>query len=262
MISKVKKLIQYLVRIFGYQIVVSAHKEIIYFYKGFPKDMDKEFREIYEECNDYTMTSIESMYALYKAVEYIVHQKVPGDFVECGVWKGGSAMIIARTLLKLNEKGRKIYLYDTFTGMTKPTDKDKKISDSSPTINIWEKKQKNGYNEWNFSPINEVEENMLSTKYLRENIIFVKGRVENTIPSVVPAQIALLRLDTDWYESTYHELNHLFPLLSDRGVLIIDDYGHFAGAKEAVDEYFKENNITMLLDRIFYSCRIGIKLEK
>jgi hypothetical protein len=224
----------------------------------FPKDMDGEFKEIYEQCKDYTLTDVEKMYSTYKATEYIVNSGIPGDFVECGVWKGGSAMIIARTLLRMKDINRKIYLYDTFEGMTKPTEKDVAIADGFPAIISWEKKQRDNYKKWAFSPIRKVRKNMLSTGYPQENILFVKGKVEVTIPNTVPSKIALLRLDTDWYESTYHELKHLFPLLSDTGVLIVDDYGFFAGAKEAVDNYFKENNISMLLHRISWS-RIGVK---
>lgn len=255
MVSKIKILIQDLVGIFGYKITKITLKE-------FPKDMDKEFKRIYEEYKDYTMTSIERMYALYKAVEYVMNSKIPGDFVECGVWRGGSSMIMAHTLLKLKETNRKIYLYDTFEGMPRPTEKDKEIIGSKSAIDIWEEKRKNHCHDWFVLSLNEVKNNMLSTGYLQENIIFVKGKVEDTIPGTTPSQIALLRLDTDWYESTYHELKHLFPLLSDRGILIIDDYGHWAGAKEAVDKYFKENNITILLNRIDYTGRLGIKLGK
>ena len=81
-------------------------------------------------------------------------------------------------------------------------------------------------------------------------INFVRGKVEDTIPKNMPEKIALLRLDTDWYESTYHELKYLFPLLSKNGVLIIDDYGHWKGAKKAVDQYFGENNIQIFLKKI------------
>lgn len=243
-----------LFRIFGY--------EITYISKKFPEDMDREFEEIYKKCKEYTMTSIERMYALYKSVEYVVNSKIPGDFVECGVWKGGSSMVIAHSLLKMKEMDRKIYLYDTFAGMSKPGQKDIRISDSLPVIKIWEKKERKNYNEWDFSPLSEVEKNMFSTGYPRNNIIFAKGKVEETIPRTIPDQIALLRLDTDWYESTCHELNCLFPLLSVNGVLIIDDYGHYAGAKEAVDKYFKKNNIPILLNRIDYTGRLGIKLRK
>ena len=118
---------------------------------------------------------------------------------------------------------------------------------------------KNGENKWALAPLNEVTANMQDTGYVRENLVFVQGKVEETMPKVLPGRISLLRLDTDWYESTYHELVHLFPLLSPRGVIILDDYGHFRGAKEAVDKYFEENNVKILLNRIDYTGRIGVK---
>jgi hypothetical protein len=90
-------------------------------------------------------------------------------------------------------------------------------------------------------------------------MFFIKGKVEETIPEQAPAQIALLRLDTDWYESTYHELVHLYPRLSPGGILIIDDYGHWAGARKAVDEYFAEHRLNLFLHRIDYTGRICIK---
>jgi hypothetical protein len=86
------------------------------------------------------------------------------------------------------------------------------------------------------------------------------GKVEDTIPADIPEKIALLRLDTDWYESTKHELIHLFPRLQKGGVLIIDDYGFWKGARKAVDEYFAENNIQILLNRIDDTGRMAIKL--
>ena len=100
---------------------------------------------------------------------------------------------------------------------------------------------------------------MLSTGYPKENIIFVKGMVEKTIPRTLPNQIALLRLDTDLYESTYHELLHLYPKVTSQGVVIIDDYGHFQGSQEATDKYFSEESREVLFHRIDYSCRVGIK---
>jgi hypothetical protein len=105
-----------------------------------------------------------------------------------------------------------------------------------------------------------VKNNLYSTGYPRENIIFIKGKVEETIPAVIPDKIAILRLDTDWYESTYHELLHLFPRLSVHGVLILDDYGCLKGAKRATDTYFNEHGVKVLLNRIDYSGRIAIKV--
>ena len=206
------------------------------------------------------MTSKERMYALYKSVEYIIKTDIPGDFVECGVWRGGSTMLIAFTLIELNATNRKIYLYDTFKGMTKPTDYDHLVSNKKiRAIDKWKKEQKKDYNKWVYVSLSKVKKNMALTKYPKNNIVFVKGKVEETIPKTIPSKIAILRLDTDWYESTKHELIHLFPPLLKGGILIIDDYGYWAGSKKAVDEYFSNKQI--LLNRIDNTGRIGIKIE-
>ncbi len=244
-----KKLIQRIANLLGYKITHNKDNEI---------DGDKKFLKIYNDCKDYTMTSRERMFALYKSVQYIIKSKIPGDFVECGVWKGGSAMLIALTLKDLNTQNRRIYLYDTFKGMVKPTEKDHSYRKKKSLIMIWKKKQKKGHNTWSFVPLTEAKKNMASTGYPEDRITFVKGKVEETIPKNNPKKISLLRLDTDWYESTKHELIHLFPLLSKKGVLIIDDYGHYIGSKKAVDEYFLNRDI--LLNRIDYTGRIGIKV--
>ena len=102
---------------------------------------------------------------------------------------------------------------------------------------------------------------LYETGYPEEKIHFVQGRVEETIPASAPDSISLLRLDTDWYESTKHELVHLFPRLSPSGVIIIDDYGHWKGCRKAVDEYFDTgDHPQLLLNRVDYSCRIAVKV--
>lgn len=221
--------------------------------------IDSEFGDIYRACASYTVktTTKTSLYALYKGAEYVVRNNIPGDIVECGVWKGGSAMLIAYTLLKMREPHRKIYLYDTYAGMIEPTEEDTAIPDGTPALQKW---RKNKFSDWGRIPLEEAESNVRSTGYPRENLIFVKGQVEHTIPNIMPAQISLLRLDTDWYESTRHEFVHLYPRLSQHGVVVIDDYGYWAGAKRAADEYFL--NQPILLNRINETVRIGIKITR
>ena len=218
-----------------------------------PPDMDGRFLTQYRQCKKYTVTSVERMFALYQAVRYLVSCKISGDIVECGVWKGGSSMLCALTLKTLRDTQRNIYLYDTFTGMTEPTEKDVNYKG--------EKAVRDEFNKWCAVPLGRVRDNMRLTGYPGMNIKFIKGRVEDTIPGIAPDKIALLRLDTDFYESTYHEMVHLLPRLVTGGVLIIDDYGHFKGAREAVDKYFRENNVKILLNRIDYTGRIGIKMD-
>ena len=109
-----------------------------------------------------------------------------------------------------------------------------------------------------YAPLEEVRGVMESTGYPPERIRYVKGKVEETIPAAAPDRIALLRLDTDWYQSTRHELVHLFPRLSSGGVLIVDDYGQWKGSRLATDEYFSQNAFRIFLARID-SGRIAVK---
>lgn len=217
---------------------------------------DRDFMDIYGQVTGTTMTSVERMFALYQSIHYIVHKNLPGDFVECGVWKGGSAMIIGLTLKKLGVTDRRIYMYDTYEGMSEPTDNDKDIF-GNPAEKLLKSSDKSA-EIWCYSTLEEVKGNMQRTGYPVNNIILVKGKVEETIPGTLPGTIALLRLDTDWYESTLHELKYLYPLVSSQGVLIIDDYGHWKGARKAVDEYFASGE-KILLNRIDYTGRIAVK---
>ncbi len=104
-----------------------------------------------------------------------------------------------------------------------------------------------------------VRETIDSAGYPSERVHFVRGQVEDTVPEQAPERIALLRLDTDWYESTRHELLHLYPRLASGGVLIVDDYGHWDGCRRAVDEYFSTEAEPVLLSRIDYTGRLAVK---
>ena len=218
---------------------------------GFPPDFEASDIEIIRAVGPYTMTSTERIHALVHAVRHVVRNRIAGDMVECGVWKGGSVMAMALALLQLGERDRSLYLFDTFSGMTPPSDVDVDYQGQQAQVILdtvrCEASQQ------------EVEQAVFSTGYEREKIHFVPGRVEETIPAHAPASIALLRLDTDWYESTRHELVHLFPRLARGGVIIIDDYGHWRGARRAVDEYIAQHEIPLLLHRIDYTGRIGVK---
>ena len=238
----------------GYVLIPAQNHE---FFKA--PDMDNNFYDIYDFCKSYTYTGLDRSYALYKAIEYLTQNQVEGDFVECGVWRGGSSMIMAKTLLKQKAPTRQLYLYDTFTGMTEPTDKDCTYSRNRDVMLEWKEKKRDGYNEWCYASLEDVQNNMKTTGYPENQLHYVKGKVEETLPDKNLGKLALLRLDTDWYESTYHELCTLFPKLVSGGVLIIDDYGTWQGSREAVDQYFNENSTNILLNRIDQSGRIAIK---
>lgn len=220
-------------------------------------------RAIVERAVGFTLTGIPRLQALVDAVRYCVKRNVPGAFAECGVWRGGSVLAMVLTLQELGRTDRDIYLYDTFEGMTAPTAEDVSSLDP-PALDTWNEAQRRGDQPWPelFDPelFNEeaVRATVLSTGYPRERVHLVKGPVEETLPRHTPDALALLRLDTDWYESTRHELEHLYPRLVDGGVLIIDDYGHWEGARRAVDEYFAAS-VPLLLNRIDYTGRMAVK---
>jgi hypothetical protein len=145
--------------------------------------------------------------------------------------------------------------------MSTPTEKDLDATGSSAVDLLKAPKTKDKDSIWCIADLDDVKNNMAKTNYPASNINYVKGKVEETIPENSPGNsIALLRLDTDWYESTQHEMKHLYPLLSTEGVLILDDYGHWQGAKKAVDEYFSTEKKSLLLNRIDYTGRIAIKV--
>ena len=220
-------------------------------------NLEPEFMHFYDQCREYTMTSWERMYALYKAILYIIENRISGDIVECGVWRGGSMRLVAMVLLSRKQTDRTLYLYDTFEGMAEPDMRDVDLY-GNKAADDWYQIKRRGV-KWAYAPLEEVRETMTATGYPMERVVFVKGPVETTIPGTVPERIALLRLDTDWYSSTKQSIEHLYRRLSPNGVLALDDYGHYQGAQQAIDEYFDRFGARPFLNRIDYSCRFGVK---
>ncbi len=222
-------------------------------------DLEKDFLAHFDRCKAFTSASVDRCYASYCAVRYADQNKLPGSVVECGVWRGGSSMIMMLSHLESGNPDREFYLYDTYTGMTEPTDKDLVGRSGAAAIGKWKQKNTGDYNDWCYAPLDDVKTNVRGTGFPEKQIRFVKGPVEDTIPETIPDQIAVLRLDTDWYESTKHELNHLYPRLVPGGVLLIDDYGYWQGARAAVDEYFQTMDTTPMLFRTDVTGRACIK---
>jgi hypothetical protein len=230
-----------------------------------PADLAPADVAIIKRVRPYTMTSAERIAALLGGVDHVVRRGLPGAFAECGVWRGGSVLAMALRLIELGDTSRDLYLFDTFEGMTAPTEHDQSRYDGS-ALKTWQQAEGAGEKAWEnmFNPSvfgqEQVRQVLLASGYPEQRIHLVPGTVETTIPQQAPPQLALLRLDTDWYESTRHEMQHLYPRLVQGGVLIIDDYGHWDGCRKAVDEYFA-SGVTppLLLARVDYTGRIAIK---
>jgi len=228
-------------------------------YDALPRDLDPEIARIVRLSHRHSMTSLPRLVALCESVKYIVENQIEGDLVECGVWKGGSMIAVANMLLALGDRSRNLHLYDTYEGMTEPTERDVEFTGKTAGALLALSDKTDPESVWASTPLDGVKQGVLGTGYEPSKVNFVKGRVEDTIPRQAPDHIALLRLDTDWYESTRHELVHLFPRLVPGGVLIIDDYGHWLGARRAVDEYIVEHRLPLMLHRIDFSGRCAIK---
>jgi O-methyltransferase len=226
--------------------------------KALPSDYDDEAKEIVRAVRPWTMTGADKVYALIQAVRYVTRHRIPGDVVECGVWRGGSMQAAARTLLAVNDTSRDLHLFDTFEGMPAPSERDVRRSDERTAEELLAEEERARSLVWAVASLEDVRQGFAQIPYPSERIHFVKGRVEDTIPEHAPDRISILRLDTDWYESTRHELEHLYPRLSPGGVLLLDDYGYWEGAREAVDEFLEETGERLLLVRMA-SGRLAVK---
>jgi O-methyltransferase len=211
-----------------------------------PGYFDAGAKRIIRRVRPRTMTRPIKLYGLIEATRYVVRHRIPGDIVECGVWRGGSMQAVALTLLEAGSTDRELQLYDTFEGMPPPTDRDQRRHDGRAAAELLAAHGRDS-RVWAVATLEDVRAGMRELDYPSERIHFHRGLVEDTIPSEAPERIAILRLDTDWYESTRHELEHLYDRLSPGGVLIIDDYGHWEGARQAVDEFLERTGEPLLL---------------
>lgn len=221
-----------------------------------PADYDDEAKEIIRAVKPFTMTSPERLNAFILATRHVVRHNIPGDIVECGVWRGGSMQACAKTLLALGETDRGLHLFDTFEGMPPPTAEDLRRDGKSAEALLAAQGKDRPI--WAVASLEDVQAGFASVPYPGERVHYVQGLVEDTVPQQAPEQISILRLDTDWYASTKHELEFLYPRLVSGGVLLIDDYGYWQGSRQAVDEFLEKTGERLLMLRMDEG-RIAVK---
>jgi O-methyltransferase len=228
----------------------------------FPPELSiQEIQAItYVKNNHLTMGSILKLIDTAMAVKYIIKNNISGDFVECGVWRGGHS-ILAKKIFELNGSDKKVWMFDTFTGMSKPNAVDAKISKPDKAIIKYNLTKNKNFTSWCYAPLNIVINNCIKANINLKQIYFIKGDVLKTLNKEnLPESISFLRLDTDFYKSTKKELEILYPRIAKNGVITIDDYGSWQGSRKAVDEYFLKNKVNLFFNIVNYSQRTAIKL--
>ena len=219
------------------------------------KSEDDAFEAFLRERGPLPTRIPEKAYSIWQAVRWASEAGVAGDFVECGVETGATCVTASLAMQHLGDV-RKIWLYDTFAGMPEPGPHDVN-RDGRAARPIYESRRRGDHTDWCYTPLDQVRRRMADAGHPADRLEFVQGLVEDTIPGRVPEQIAVLRLDTDFYESTKHELEHLWPRLLPGGVLYIDDYSSWRGARKAADEYFATPPPRPLLFRHGYGAAIA-----
>lgn len=219
-----------------------------------------ELQALIQRVSPFTMVPPVRLVTLASAVEHIVQHNVPGAILECGTWKGGCMMAVALTLQRLGAADRELVLSDLFGGgWPLPTEHDVHHGKSALEDALAARKAGIPNPPSMMYSLDEVRANVETTGYPKDRVRYVPGDVMETMPGQAPEQIALLRLDTDFYESTLHELRTLYPRLSPNGILIIDDYGDWAGSRRAVEEFLKETGLPLFLFRVDAGAVMTIK---
>jgi O-methyltransferase len=199
-------------------------------------------QELWSLAASNTMVGTGRMQDVIKYATHIATSEIPGDFVECGTWKGGLAMLML-AVIRTFDLEKSLYIYDTFTGMTQPSPVDVSIDGTIATVEFTKHFElETGNADWCKAGIDLVSNNLRSVDptFLR-HVKLISGKVEETLEyeKNIPNAIALLRLDTDWYESTLVELRKLWGRVVSRGIIIVDDYHYWNGQKQAVDEFLQ-----------------------
>jgi O-methyltransferase len=206
-------------------------------------NIEPEAKAILDTVRGWTMAVPLQQWATWSATRYIEINAIPGAIVEFGVWRGGMCQIAARTLLAHGSTNRDIFLFDTFAGMTPPTAADYDVGTGRNAAGLLAAGSVFGTHGVPFTleciaDVADVRSGMAATGYPMDRVHLIRGDVAETIPEQLPDVIAFARLDTDWYESTRHELAHVWKRIAPGGVMAVDDYDAWAGSRRATDEWW------------------------
>ncbi len=214
----IKRLVKKLIDTMGFKL---ERKDTRDPYSSLATDLTSEEISLIKSISEskYTLVSIQRLVATLLACKYVVKNNIPGDFVECGVWRGGNSILAKKTFESLGSD-KKVYMFDTFKGMTEPTELDISIQTGANAKQKYQDNLNESHNEWCYASLQDVQNNVVASGIDLDSMKFIQGDVLKTlnVKTNLPNEISVLRLDTDWYESTKKELEVLYPLLETKGV--------------------------------------------
>lgn len=233
----------------GYKIIAN---------KSYILKLNRDELNLVKVCKKYNFgtTTEYNLLQFFNSYKKIYKNQVQGSFVECGVWKGIYLVFIQKLNEYYNLNNRKIYGYDTFEGNPRPLEKNDDINvDKYGNSLIKEydyKKMDDNTSGWNNASLDNVQENFNQNTQPNNNLILIKGKVEDTLldQKNLPEKIAILKLDTNFYESFKIELEILAPKVQKNGIIIIDNYYSYKGIQKATDEYLQKNKLKVEFNRI------------
>ncbi|GAB1449413.1 hypothetical protein MASR2M44_24410 [Bacteroidota bacterium] len=214
-----------------------------------------------------TMVNESRLVNLQEVIRYVASANLPGAYVECGVWKGGSVAFAAHQFLS-NKHQAPLHLFDAFDDICQPdaaVDGQRAVHDVGGNTNAAGQLTpvKGVYDKLGGPGEEQKVVELIATQvgYPKEKIHIHKGWFQDTLPvdSAQVGEIAVLRLDGDWYSSTKVCLDYLFNQVVSGGVIIVDDYGCYEGCKKAVDEFLQAQNLTPFLIKVDDECVYWIK---
>lgn len=269
----IKKIIRKVFNKSGYDIVRITPEIIARKHSACVYDYQEEAGKIIERIRPYTMLSYESLITLYQQVRWSELNFIPGDFVECGIWKGGAVGLMAQTNLFFGKNERHIHCFDIFDNICEPDPKidgewaiqQASILSGRPPESFTGalKPVKNIYASHGGACTLEEVKMLIENKigYPKEYLHYYKGWFQDTLPvnSRSIKEIALLRIDADWYASTKICLEYLYDKVVPGGFIIIDDYGTYDGCRKAVDEWITARGKKVFLHHASKDTRYWIK---
>ena len=203
---------------------------------------DSSLREVGRDWPSmaHTMIGVKRLRNLRTIVETVLRSEVPGDLIETGVWRGGACILMRAVLKAYGVTDRRVWIADSFQGVpppnteTYPADRESTYH-TFPDLSV---------------PVDTVRRNIDKYGLLDDQLLFLEGWFNDTLPTAPIERLALLRLDGDLYESTIVALNPLYDKLSVGGYVIVDDYHVVDGCRKAIGDFFAERSIAPALSEI------------